>query len=96
MKLNIYTIYDEKAAAYLNPFFLQNDNMAIRTIAEIMHDGTHAFTRFASDYTLYYLGEYDNTTGVFMCEKRLVFTLLEIRALYAQSQSMSLPFAKEN
>lgn len=95
MILSVYSIYDEKAAAYLNPFYSQNDNVAIRAIAEILHDPLHAFSRFPSDYTLYYLGEFDNIIGAFKSDKRLVYTLLELRALFQLPNAQSVGLTKE-
>lgn len=63
MLLEIFSVYDEKAGAYLNPFFFPNVTQAERAMLDIMHDENHSFFRFASDYTLRSLGTIDNVTG---------------------------------
>ena len=82
MILNIYAIFDVKVGAFLPQFSMRSDNEAIRACADIMFDGQHNLARFAGDYSLYQLASYDNCTGTYENNKRLVFTLIEIRALY--------------
>lgn len=59
----IYSIHDNKANAYLPPFFLHNKNMAIRTFSDAVQDEGHAFNRHPDDYSLWEIGEFDDTTG---------------------------------
>lgn len=62
MKQKIYTIRDAKAEAYLKPFFERNNGTAVRAIeAAIQQDKN--FNAYAEDYSLYLIGEYDDTTG---------------------------------
>lgn len=65
MDLNIYTIWDQKADAYLNPFFLPNDALALRTFKDCTNDDNHAFGKNPDDYTLFNLGSFNTTTGKF-------------------------------
>lgn len=81
MNMNIYTIYDEKAKAYLLPFFMQNDAMAKRVFAECANDPTHMFCKHSSDYFLHRIGTYDDQTATIdstvstnlMCANQLMF-----------------------
>jgi len=57
---NIYTIYDEKAAAYLVPFFLPRDGMAKRTFSDCVNSKDHQFGAHPHDYTLFRLGQWDD------------------------------------
>ena len=59
----IYSIHDNKAEAYLPPFFLHNKNMAIRSFADCCQDEGHAFNRHPEDYSLWEIGEFDDQTG---------------------------------
>lgn len=69
MLLNIYSIYDVKAKAYINPFLLPNDQMAIRTFSDCVNDVNHQFNKNPDDYILYKLSEFDNISGNFISEK---------------------------
>lgn len=63
MKLKIFAIYDDKACAYLPPFFLPTKNMAIRAFGDCANDPKHQFGSNPADYTLFELGEFDDTLG---------------------------------
>lgn len=59
----IFSIYDEKAKAYLPPFTLPASAMAVRTFTDCINSRDHAFSRHPGDYTLYELGVYDDNTA---------------------------------
>jgi len=59
----MFTIHDEKAGAYLPPFFLPNAEMAKRTFSDCINDKKHAFGQHPEDYTLFHLGAFDNITA---------------------------------
>lgn len=61
--INVYSIYDSKAQAYLTPFFASTDGVAIRWFASAAHDEKHEFSRFAADYTLFRIGSFDQVSG---------------------------------
>lgn len=61
MEHKIFSIYDQKAHAYLPPFTLPNSDMALRTFADCVNADGHAFNRHPSDYTLCELGVYDDS-----------------------------------
>jgi len=62
MKLQIYSVYDSKAEAYMNPFFLQNDAMAVRGFNDAAN-GESPIAKHPGDYTLFHIGEYSETKG---------------------------------
>ena len=64
MKLQMFSIYDEKAKTYIPPFFLHNEAMAIRSFTDCVNDATHAFARHPSDYTLFHIAEFDDSCAV--------------------------------
>lgn len=90
MLLEIFSVYDEKASAYLNPFVMQNDKQAVRAMMDIMHDGNHSFYRFATDYTLYKLGNFDNSTGAVIEQHKLITPLLHLRATLNADKNLNL------
>lgn len=59
----IFTIYDEKAKAYLPPFFLPQEGMAVRTFKDCINSDTHQFGANPHDYTLFTLGHWDDNTA---------------------------------
>lgn len=65
MLLKIFTIFDQKAAAYLPPFFLLREEMAIRTFADCANSADHQFGKHPADYTLITLGSFNDVTSIF-------------------------------
>lgn len=63
-KLDIFTIFDTKANAYLQPFFSTNRDTARREFSKAVNsDGQ--FNQFAEDYSLFHLGNFDQDEGTF-------------------------------
>lgn len=63
MKQNLYTVHDTKANAFLTPFYLPNDGLAIRAMEDCVRDENHKFNVHAQDFSLFKLGEYDDQSG---------------------------------
>lgn len=63
MIMNVYSVYDNAAEAYLQPFFTNTKGTAIRSWTELVNDKEHQFGKYPSDYVLFELGTYDDTTG---------------------------------
>lgn len=80
MLKKVFSIFDEKAEAYLNPFYLDTTGLAIRAITDCVNDPNHQFARHPADYTLFQLGEWDDTTGHFNADKRPLGSLIEYKA----------------
>ena len=67
MRLKCYTVYDGKVAAYLPPFYCRADGEAIRMFAESVMSEGHQFAKHPEDFTLFYIGEYDDETAKVEC-----------------------------
>jgi len=65
MKLCIFAVYDQKAGAYLPPFFLPEVAMAIRTFGDCINDEKHQWGLHPEDYTLFHLGDWNNVSAEF-------------------------------
>ena len=65
MLLHVFTVRDGKAEAYLQPFFVPNESVAIRAMTDCVTDENHAFGKHPEDYSLYACGVYDDITGKF-------------------------------
>lgn len=63
--LKVFTVYDEKAEAYLDPKFCNSVGEMVRAFAHAASSEGHDFNRFASDFTLFFIGEWDPRTGEF-------------------------------
>ena len=65
MIIKVYSVYDNAAGAYLPPFTQQNDAMAIRIVQGMVNDGRSIFSQSPADFSVFYLGEYDDENGMF-------------------------------
>jgi hypothetical protein len=63
MNFNIFSIYDQKAKAYLPPFILPNEAMAVRTFSDCVNSKEHQFGAHPEDYTLFNIGDFDDSQG---------------------------------
>lgn len=64
MKLKMYSVYDSKVEAYLQPFFMRTRGEALRAFQTTVSDpGTH-FYLSPGDFTLFEIGEYDDSNGM--------------------------------
>lgn len=78
----IFTVYDTKTAAYLPPMYMQTKPAMIRALTDTVNDPTHQFHAHPEDYTLFYLGQFDDEHSTFDLEKTPVAlaTCLELMA----------------
>lgn len=60
----IYAIYDSKATMYAPPFFVNNDEVAKRTLCHTFANvGRCPLTEYPGDFSLFCIGEFDEDTG---------------------------------
>lgn len=59
----IFAVYDAAAKAYLAPFQLPREEMALRAFRDVINSPNHELANHPEDYTLFLLGEFDNRTG---------------------------------
>ena len=65
MKTFVYCIYDEKAGAFLRPFFMPTMAAARRAVATLVNgEDDHIFKTNPSDFTLFEIGSYDDNDGL--------------------------------
>jgi len=67
-KLLLFTVFDSKAEGYLQPFFAVTEAVALRMFMTAVEDPQHDFHRFAEDYTMFRIGEFDQAEGVLVSE----------------------------
>lgn len=61
--MKIFTIFDSKAVAYLQPFFSKTEGTAIREIKLAANQEGSQFKKYAEDYSLFNIGEFNEITG---------------------------------
>ncbi len=99
MILQIFSVYDEKAKAYLAPFFMPQVGQAVRIFANMANDQDHAFGNNPEDYTLYQLGELDDSTGAIGTQHTMITTALEqsrVEQKYGPSISHEPPILRDS
>lgn len=62
----IFSVYDSAAKAYLPPWFCHSTGLALRNFSTAANDQDHSFSRYAKDFTLFELGEFDDEHAGFM------------------------------
>lgn len=60
MKIRIYSVHDQKAEAYLQPFFATTDGQATRTFSDYVQDPQTTFGKHPEDYTLFMIGTFND------------------------------------
>jgi len=95
MVKKIYSIYDEKSEAFLQPFFLDTDGQAIRAIVDCLIDPNHNFARHTPDYTLFALGEFDDQDATLTVNKRSLGNLVEYKPKTNIDNLVKLPTKPE-
>jgi len=66
MLMRVYTVYDSKTEAYMPPFFQPAKGAALRLFSDSVNDVNHTFNKHPSDFTLFELGTYDDSTAQFV------------------------------
>ena len=65
LKVKVFTVYDSKAEVFLPPFYQQTTGLAVRAFSSACNDSGHDFNKYAEDFTLFEIGEFDQEDGVF-------------------------------
>lgn len=60
----IYNIKDIKLKAFLSPVFVHSREQIERDMIMIVNDPDHPFSKSPQDYHLYYIGKYDDVSGI--------------------------------
>lgn len=65
MLLIACSVFDVKAKAYMQPFFVHNENLARRSFGDAVLDKSSGISRHPEDYLLYKVGVFDDGEGIF-------------------------------
>lgn len=63
MKLQAFSIFDEKSGVFGLPFFTKNKGMALRSFSDLVKDQNTSIFRHPDDFKLYLIGDFDDVSG---------------------------------
>lgn len=63
MKLGIYSVFDVKTQAYMQPFYSLTPGAAIRSFSDALLEPTSMLCKHPEDFHLYQIGEFDDATS---------------------------------
>lgn len=69
MIMEAYTVFDKAVGAFLQPFYVRSKGEAIRSFTEAVNQKDHQFGKYPADYTLMFCGTFDDSSGIFTCDK---------------------------
>lgn len=64
MIIQIFSVFDSKAAAFTQPFFSHNLVTGIRAFSDVCQDASHTFAKHPEDFSLFHLGSFDDQSGL--------------------------------
>lgn len=64
--MKIFTVFDDKANAFLQPFFMRTEQEAMRAFAGAAMQEGHQFKDHAADFTLFEIGDFSEEVGNLM------------------------------
>lgn len=67
--MEIFSVYDSKAEAFLTPFFAPTSGVAVRMFESAANDRSHDMHKYGGDYTLFKIGTFDPTSGEVTADK---------------------------
>lgn len=81
MIMQCFSVWDKKAEFYSPPFYTRNEVEAIRAIALVLENPDHPFAKNTTDYILFKLAEWDDSTGLFSLSPEKVAELVKLKGL---------------
>lgn len=63
MQLQIFAVYDSKAGAFNQPFFMHNKETAMRAFTSACMDTNTDLHRYPTDFALFHIGTYEDSNA---------------------------------
>lgn len=63
MERHIFSVWDQAANLFLDPFVAPSIEMALRGFRQVVNQEGHQFNDFPEDYTLFHIGEFEMESG---------------------------------
>lgn len=79
MTLSVFSVYDKKAEAFMQPFTYAAVGQAVRAFSDTVNDPKSAFYRHPADYDLYQLGTFDDGSGELTSEKHFLIGGMSVK-----------------
>lgn len=65
MILKMFSVFDSKVGAYITPFFVPSVGHALRGFIEAASDSSNNICKYPADFTLFEIGEFDDSSCSF-------------------------------
>lgn len=80
MRLEVFSLYDGKLGAHMQPFFAGSAGVAVRNVITAAEDPKTMFGKYPADFTLFHIASFDDSDGKFDVKTPLVSlgTVLEL------------------
>lgn len=65
MIYEVYSVMDKAVKAFLPPIFTRTRGEVMRSFAATVNEAGNQMHKYSSDYTLYFLGSFDDNSGIF-------------------------------
>lgn len=63
--LKCFSVFDTKSKAFSKPVYCITRGVVIRSITEELKNADSDYAKYPSDFTLFEVGEWDDSTGMF-------------------------------
>lgn len=84
MRSKIFAIYDNKAEAFMQPYFAHNAAVGTRTFSDNVQNHDTIFNKHPNDFVLFEIAEFDDQTGEITPHKQNINLGLAIDYLQTQ------------
>jgi len=88
--LKMFSVFDLKAGAYMQPFFAPTRGVAVRSFSDAVLSESHEFAKHAEDYALFEVGEFDQVEGVVKATTPPMI-LMQAHVLLGRAQAAAVP-----
>lgn len=65
MKIEVFSIYDNKAKCFSRPFYSATVAVALRDFSTACKDSQSQLSKHPEDFTLFHVGHFDDEVGTF-------------------------------
>jgi len=79
MKLLVFAVHDTKVNAFMPPFTMRSRGEAVRSFMDAVSDGQSSFCKHPEDFALWSLGEWDDGSGMFTSDVKVVMLAKEVQ-----------------
>lgn len=67
MMLKMYSVFDSAVQGFERPFAARSHGEVLREFTDMLAEGKSKFAKNPHDFTIYYIGDFNDSTGVLDC-----------------------------